>query len=84
LKPGGRFYMVHRPHRTADIVYELRNTGLEPKMLRFVHSYIGKPPVLVLVEAIRDGKPFLKVPTPLVIHKDGGEYTDEAYEIYYM
>lgn len=36
LRPGGRFYMVHRPHRLTDIICTLRQYGLEPKRLRFL------------------------------------------------
>jgi len=83
LKTSGRFYMVHRPDRLADVMCSLRAVGLEPKTLRFVHSYITKPPKLILIEAIRGAKPFLKTPPPLVIYKNDGAYTDEVREIYY-
>ena len=83
LRPGGRFYMVHRPHRLTDIICTLRQYGLEPKRLRFVHSFVEKAPSMVLVEAGRGGKPMVKVEPPLVIYKAPGEYTDEIYDIYY-
>lgn len=83
LRPGGRFYMVHRPHRLTDILVFLRQYKLEPKRLRFVHSYQEKEPSMVLVEAIRGGKPMVKVEPPLIIYEDTGEYTKEIYEIYY-
>ena len=83
LRPGGRFYMVHRPHRLTDIMCTLRQYGLEPKRLRFVHSFVDKAPSMVLVEAGRGGKPMIKVEPPLVIYKAPGEYTDEIYDIYY-
>ena len=31
LKDKGEFYMVHRPERLADILYELRKNKIEPK-----------------------------------------------------
>jgi len=83
LKTGGRFYMVHRPDRLPDVLCGLRAAGLEPKTLRVVHSYITKPPMLILIESIRGGKPFLKMPPPIVIYKDDGTYTEEAFDIYY-
>lgn len=83
LRPGGRFYMVHHPHRLTDIMCTLRQYGLEPKRLRFVHSFVEKAPTMVLVEAGRGGKPMIKVEPPLVIYKAPGEYTDEIYDIYY-
>ena len=83
LKPAGRFYMVHRPQRLTDIICTLRQYGLEPKRLRFVHSYVEKPPTMVLVEAVRGGKPMLKAEPPLVIYEKVNVYTKEIYDIYY-
>ncbi|MCI8341941.1 MAG: tRNA1(Val) (adenine(37)-N6)-methyltransferase [Firmicutes bacterium] len=83
LKFGGRFYMVHRPHRLADIICLLRQYKLEPKKLRFVQPYINKEPTMVLIEAVRSGKPMVKVLPTLVIYESEGKYTKEAIDIYY-
>lgn len=83
LKFGGRFYMVHRPYRIADIMCTLRKYKLEPKKMRLVHPYIDREPNMVLIEAVRSGKPMLKVLPPLVIYKDDKTYTDEIIKIYY-
>jgi len=83
LRPMGRFYMIHRPHRLIDIITLLRKYKLEPKRLRFIHSRAEKEPAMVLVEAVRGGKPMLKVESPLIIYKENGEYTDEIIKIYY-
>ena len=82
LKPHGRFCMVHRPQRLTDIFVLLRQYGMEPKRLRMVHPSDGKPPNLVLVEAVKGGKPLLKTEPPLVVYKSGGGYTDEILRIY--
>lgn len=83
LAPQGRLYMVHRPHRLTDILVTLRQYRLEPKKLRFVHSYGDREPVMVLVEAVSNGKPMVKVMPPLIIYKQDGGYTDEIMKIYY-
>lgn len=83
LVPQGRLYMVHRPHRLTDIMVTLRNHRLEPKRLRFVHSYADREPVMVLVEAVSNGKPMVKVMPPLIIYKEDREYTGEIMKIYY-
>ncbi len=36
LRHGGRLYMVHRPHRLADVIAGMRGHRLEPKKLRLV------------------------------------------------
>ena len=82
LEPGGRFYMVHRPFRLAEIFYCLKQQGLEPKRMRMVHPYIDKEPNIVLIEAVRGGKPRLTVEKPLIIYKEKGKYHPEIYEIY--
>ena len=83
LKFGGRFYMIHRPHRLVDVFVLLRKYKLEPKSIRFIHSYADKEPSMVLIESNRGGKPMLKVLSPLVVYKNSKEYTDEIYKIYY-
>ena len=83
LKPNGRFYMIHRPHRLTDILVLLRQYHLEPKMLRMVHPFIDKAPAMVLIEAVRGGKPMLKVASPLVIYDAPNVYTEEIQQIYY-
>ena len=48
-----------------------------------MQPYADKEPTMVLVEAARGGKPWVKVDAPLVIYKAPNEYTEEIYEIYY-
>ena len=38
---------------------------------------------MVLIEAMHDGKPFLKVENPLIVYEKSGEYTKEVMDIYY-
>ena len=82
LKDKGTFYMVHRPERLADIIYELRKNKLEPKELKMVYSNINSKPVLVLIKAVKNGKEFLKCDEPLFIYKEDGSYTDDILKIY--
>ncbi len=83
LKTGGRFYMVHKPHRLTDIIVTMRCNHLEPKRIRFVHSYENKEPSLLLIEGARNGKPMIKVESPLIIYQKDGSYTEEIHKIYY-
>lgn len=82
LRPGGNFYMVHRPFRLAEIMAVLQRYGLEPKRMRLVYPYVDKEPNMVLLEANRGGKPRLTVEKPLVVYQEKGVYTQEIYEIY--
>lgn len=83
LRVGGRFYMIHRPHRLTDILVLLRQYRLEPKRIRFVQPYAEKAPTMVLVEAGKGSKPMVKIDPPLVIYREAGVYTEEIKEIYY-
>jgi len=82
LKPGGRFYLVHRPFRLAQIITVLKDYRLEPKRMRLVYPFIDKEPNMVLIEAVRGGKPRMTVEPPLIVYKDVGVYTDEIINIY--
>ena len=82
LKPGGHFYMVHRPFRLAEIMTMLVKYKLEPKRMQLVYPYIDKEPNMVLIEAVRGGKPRMTVEKPLIVYKEPNVYTDEIYEIY--
>ena len=82
LKPGGRFYMVHRPHRLIEIINTLTKYKLEPKRMKLVHPFVDKDANMVLIEAVRGGKSMIKVEAPIVVFKEQGVYTDEIYDIY--
>ncbi|MBS6398174.1 MAG: tRNA1(Val) (adenine(37)-N6)-methyltransferase [Clostridiales bacterium] len=82
LMPGGRFYMVHRPFRLAEIMTGLCAHGLEPKRMRLVYPFADREPNMVLLEALKGGRPRITVEKPLIIYKEPGKYMDEIYDIY--
>lgn len=82
LKPGGHFFMVHRPFRLAEIMTILSQYKLEPKRMRLVYPYVDKEPNMVLLEAVRGGRPRLAVEKPLIVYEKPGVYTPEIYDVY--
>ena len=82
LKPQGKFFLVHRPERLAELIDILRDYKLEPKRLRMVHSFMDSQATMVLIEAAKGGNIFLKVEQPLIIYKSKGVYTNEILDIY--
>ncbi|MCM1040122.1 MAG: tRNA1(Val) (adenine(37)-N6)-methyltransferase [Roseburia sp.] len=82
LRPGGNFFMVHRPFRLAEIITLLRQYKLEPKRMQMVYPYVDKEPNMVLLEANRGGRPRMQVEKPLIIYKEPGVYMPEIYDIY--
>lgn len=57
LKFGGRFALCHRADRLAEVIYTLKKYGLETKRLAFVSGTENGKPYLVLIEAVKGGKP---------------------------
>ena len=84
LKPGGHFYLIHRPFRLAEIIQSLCGAGLEPKRMRLVYPYIDREPNMVLLDCVRGGRSRLKIQPPLIVYREPGSYTEEIYEIYGM
>ena len=82
LKPGGHFYMVHRPFRLAEILNGCVQYKLEPKRMQLVYPYVDKEPNMVLLEAVRGGRPRMTVEKPLIVYQAPGVYTPEIYDIY--
>lgn len=82
LKPGGMFYMVHRPFRLCEIIMALTNAKLEPKRIQFVYPYVDKEPNMVLIEAKKGANSRVTVDKPLIVYKAPGEYTDDILKIY--
>ncbi len=60
VKNGGRFALCHRPERLVDVLCALRSCRLEPKRLKLAAHGPGHPPSLLLVEAVKQGRPGLK------------------------
>lgn len=82
LREHGRFYMVHRPFRLAEILSKMCAYRIEPKRMRLVYPYADKEPNMVLIEGLKGGKPRMTVEKPLIVYQEPGVYTDEIYEIY--
>lgn len=83
LRWGGSFCLVHKPERLTDLLYALRESGLEPKRLRFVCKTAGSAPSLVLAEARRGGRPGLTIEPPLILQTADGAPTAEVDAIYF-
>lgn len=83
LKQGGKAAFVHRPGRLLDMITSMRQHRLEPKRIRFVYPKEGKEANTLLIEAIKDGKPDLKILPPLYVYQENGEYTEEVRLLLY-
>ena len=82
LKPGGTFYLVHRPFRLVELFQTMAKYRLEPKRMKLVHPFVDKEPNMVLIEAKKGGNSRIAIESPLIVYKEPGVYTDEIYDIY--
>lgn len=69
VRTSGKVSMVHRPSRFIEIVETMRRWRLEPKRVQFIHPKKDKEANMVLIEAIRDGKPELRVLPSVAVYE---------------
>ena len=76
--------MVHRPDRFYESIQTMTKYKLVPKRIQFVYPKADRDANILLIDAIKDGKPGgEKFLPPLILHKLDGSYTDEVHQIYY-
>ena len=83
LRFRGRMAMVHLPERLDEIGMVFQEAGMAIKRARLVEPRRGKPPCLLLVEAVVGGAAgaIRWLPTLTIYEADGG-YTPETLAIY--
>lgn len=82
VKPGGSFFLIHKPFRLAEIFSVLMQYKMEPKRMRLVHPYVDKEPNMVMIEAVRGGRSRITIEPPLIVYREKGVYTEEIRRIY--
>lgn len=82
LKPGGSFFMVHRPFRLAEIIVTLQKYKLEPKRMQLAYPFVNKEPNMVFIEAVRGGRSRMTVEKPLIIYEAQNVYTKDILDLY--
>lgn len=82
LRWGGRFCFCLRPERLAGAMEDLRHAGLEPKRLCFVQQRPDKAPFLFLLQAVRGGRPSLRVEPVLLVEDGAGGFSSKMLQIY--
>ncbi len=77
LRHRGRMCLVYPAARAMELFTVMRGHGLEPRRVRFVHSFADAAASLVLAEGIKGARSDLSVAPPLVVYRGQDEYTDE-------
>ncbi|NNF98454.1 MAG: methyltransferase [Desulfobacteraceae bacterium] len=83
LRTGGKFHAIYPADRMVDLISALRACNMEPKFLRSVHSKSGSAAKLVLVEAVKAGRPGITIKPPLIIYKKDDIYSDEMERMFH-
>ena len=78
----GRFALVQLPERFVESIELALKYGLQPKRLQWVHSSIGKPAWIFLMEMVKGGSYGLDVLPPLIMYKADGSYTEQVEKFY--
>jgi len=82
LRTAGRFVTIYTAERTTDILSQMHNENIEPKLLRMIHSNRDADAGLVLIEGLKGGRPGLKVAPPLFVYDEKGDYTAEVQQMF--
>ncbi|MGY3742205.1 tRNA1(Val) (adenine(37)-N6)-methyltransferase [Leuconostoc inhae] len=84
LKNNGKFYMVHRPERLADIFSAFSARKLMIKRIQFVYGKADREANMVLIEAIKAGRSGgVRIMPPIVAYKQTNDYTKQVQNILY-
>jgi tRNA1Val (adenine37-N6)-methyltransferase len=78
LRTGGRFVLIYTAERAVELLRCLSAAGLEPKRIRMIHAGVGSEAKRILVEAVRAGRPGVKILPPLLEYTEDGTYSEEV------
>ena len=78
LRHRGRMCLVYPSERTVELFSVMRQHGLEPRRVRFVHSFAGAAATRTLAEGVKGARTSLTVLPPLTIYRSEDQYTDEV------
>ncbi len=84
LRGKGRLSLVFPAPRMLELADLLREARLTPKRFRLVYPRADRPANLVLLEAVKDGKPMLHPEPPLIVYEADGSMTPELKRIYHL
>jgi tRNA1Val (adenine37-N6)-methyltransferase len=82
LRFGGRAAFIYPAPRALELMRALSDQNLEPKRIRTVHSFAGRAPKLVLLDAVKGGGSMLHWMEPLILSEADGSPTAEWRRIY--
>ena len=82
LRAAGRFIIIYTAERTTDVLSQMRQKQIEPKLVRMIHSDWKSEAKLIMIEGVKGGRPGLKVMPSLIVNDEKGAYTDEVRQMF--
>lgn len=77
LQNGGEFAVVYRSERLCDLMVAMREAGLEPKRLQYIHHTVHSEPKLILAAGRKNAGMGLRTLPPLIVKNNDGSYSEE-------
>ena len=78
LKNQGGFYCIFSSERLAELFLLLQKDKLEPKLLQPLQARAHKECGLILLKAVKNGRPGLKLKAPILVYELGEEGTQPS------
>lgn len=82
LKNNGRLAIVHRPERLIEIIESMKKNNIEPKKICFVYPKLNSEANILLIEGIKNGKPGVKILSPIYTHNSDNTYTNQIQKYF--
>ena len=82
VTPSGLVVIIFPARRIVDLLFKLRESGLEPKLIQVIYSQKQGEGKLVIVESSKGGNPEVEIKEPFFVYKAEGDYSEEMQKIY--
>ncbi len=82
LKPKGWFIFCYDAKQIDLLLFHLRNFGINPEKIQFVHSKSDRESKLVFIAARNNSKSMTQVLPPLIVFNEENVYTPKAMEAF--
>ena len=82
LKPRGRFIFCYDSKQIDRVLFTLKESKINPEVLRFVHSKIDRESKLVMISARMNSKSLTKIMPPFIVFNEDSNYLKESQEAF--
>ena len=82
LKNGGYFSLVHQTSRFIDVILLLKKYNLGIHKIQLIYPKENSESNLFMIEAIKNGKDYVKFLKQMYVHNNDGTYKEEIKRIF--